>query len=791
MKCKMTWLLLLCGLTVALLFSGCSKKKAPDGAETSADAVETVEDALPSDTPATQPGGQEGETDLAKGDETELTTDGEMETQPIPVEPETAGDDAEPTTKPETDIPEDSEPDETICNHVIGPWQILAAPGCTLDGKLTQSCMLCNTVLAEAAVPATGHVEKILPRVEPTGEADGYTEGKQCSVCGEILVRQEVIPAISGSNHTALPLPATLPTCTQIGLTEGSYCGECGEILVKQEMIPALGHSMITVPAVTPTCTAAGLTVGIACEVCHTVLVEQTEIPALGHIEVVLPAVEPTADVDGWTEGKKCSTCGEVLLPQEVIPAKKHVPLPLAAVAPTCTQIGLTEGAYCTICNEIVLKQETIPALGHQETPVVGIPATCSTTGLTDGTVCSMCGEVVTGQEIIPVLPHTIVTVPAKAPTCTEGGHSEVIYCSVCFLSVVEIQTLDPLGHKEETISAVLPTYTTWGTTEGKRCAVCQVILVAPEPVPPLGDDTSSGNNPSKPGGDPSGDVGTGSEGGWDGTSASYFHGGAGTENNPYLIANGEQLAHLANLINSSSNGQYAEKFFRLAGDIDLGGREWTPIGDGAGENESSERSFRGHFDGNGYTISNFRITAYNGEFVGLFGYVDGGCVENLQINDFVIDVSAGSILCAGGLAGTVQNSRIAECSAEGSVRVVNTMNDAYLYVGGLVGEQKSGEIVSSCADCQVNAHSEQDCVGVWIGGLVACLKADSNGDGAVRDCHTSGRAYATASGNVSYVYAGSICGEISQGIVQNCSSDCFAGENGHFIVCINGKRAK
>ena len=44
-------------------------------------------------------------------------------------------------------------------------------------------------------VSAPGHTEEILPAKEPTATATGLTEGKKCSVCGEILVAQEVIPA--------------------------------------------------------------------------------------------------------------------------------------------------------------------------------------------------------------------------------------------------------------------------------------------------------------------------------------------------------------------------------------------------------------------------------------------------------------------------------------------------------------------------------------------------------------------------------------------------------------------
>ena len=76
------------------------------------------------------------------------------------------------------------------------------------------------------------------------------------------------------------------PTCTEPGKTRGSHCAVCGDVLEKQEDVPAKGHQPVTDAALAPQCMSTGLTEGSHCAVCFEVLAEQRVIPALGHTEV-------------------------------------------------------------------------------------------------------------------------------------------------------------------------------------------------------------------------------------------------------------------------------------------------------------------------------------------------------------------------------------------------------------------------------------------------------------------------------------------------------------------------
>ena len=78
--------------------------------------------------------------------------------------------------------------------HSFGAWTVTTEPTCTEKGIETRTCQCGETETRE--IDALGHTEEIIPAVEATCTETGLTEGKKCSVCGEILVAQEETPAL-------------------------------------------------------------------------------------------------------------------------------------------------------------------------------------------------------------------------------------------------------------------------------------------------------------------------------------------------------------------------------------------------------------------------------------------------------------------------------------------------------------------------------------------------------------------------------------------------------------------
>ena len=168
-------------------------------------------------------------------------------------------------------------------------------------------------------------------------------------------------------HHTEVVDAAVAPTCTESGLTEGTHCSVCGEVITAQKVIPPNGHKEVSDKGKAATCTEEGLTDGTHCSVCGQTITEPKVIPAAGHQEAVDQGKEATCTEDGLTEGKHCTVCGAVTVAQQVVPATgKHSYEQWVQIsAPTLEKTGLAE-RKCKSCGKT--EQKVLEKLQSPET---------------------------------------------------------------------------------------------------------------------------------------------------------------------------------------------------------------------------------------------------------------------------------------------------------------------------------------------------------------------------------------------------------------------------------------
>ena len=179
--------------------------------------------------------------------------------------------------------------------------------------------------------------------------------------------------------------------------------------------------------------------------------------------------------------------------------------------------------------------------------------------------------------------------------------------------------------------------------------------------------------------------------------------------NGSYTVYNADGLLNVAELV----NGGKTDINITLTADIDLTGKNWTPIG------TSFSNKYTGTFDGGGHTIKGLTVTT-NDQFVGLFGSIgNAGTVKNVMMEDVQITSNRSSGF-AGGVAG-YSDGTIENCSVSGSV-------SGTVYVGGVVGAQWEGSITGCSSSATVKGM-------VHVGGVVG----QTNGGATLTACYATG----------------------------------------------------
>ncbi len=232
--------------------------------------------------------------------------------------------------------------------------------------------------------------------------------------------------------------------------------------------------------------------------------------------------------------------------------------------------------------------------------------------------------------------------------------------------------------------------------------------------------------------------------------------------NGSYTVTSADGLMNIAELV----NGGKSDINITLDTDIDLTGKDWTPIG------TDYDNSYKGTFDGGGHTITGLTFTT-NDEYAGLFGWLNrAGTVKNVVMEGVQItsnQIYGGSI---GGVVGyswgTIEN-----CSVSGSV-------SGTVYVGGVVGAQIGGSITGCSSSATVKGTVDVGGVAGQTNSnatMTACYATGNvtleiapinnidvggavgfNGGSRILACYATGNVTSTGSSTVN-VYIGGFCG--------------------------------
>ncbi len=208
-------------------------------------------------------------------------------------------------------------------------------------------------------------------------------------------------------------------------------------------------------------------------------------------------------------------------------------------------------------------------------------------------------------------------------------------------------------------------------------------------------------------------------------------------------ISTAKELIDFARAINKLHNEQQRDLVATLAGDIDLTGVEWTPIG-------NEDIPFYGTFDGGGHSISGLHIDKREGVCCGLFG-VCAGTVENLTVTGSITCVAADVHSAVGGIVGDLAGGVVRNCAAD--LVIDSNRRSLGFFAGGIVGLLEKGGLVQNCRSSvrvdNVLANF------LYLGGVAGAVM-----DSRVERCTYTG-GITVLGGEIYYIDVGGIAGNV------------------------------
>ena len=331
---------------------------------------------------------------------------------------------------------------------------------CSVEACKHEISRTSKTIEKKAHTPAEAVKEN--EKASTCKVAGSYDSVVYCSVCKAKLSSETIaLPLIA---HTEVIDAAVDSTCTATGLTEGKHCSVCGEVIVAQTVIGVLGHAEVAHEGKAATCTAAGWKAYVTCSRCDYTTYEA--IAMLLHKDenndgycdyecgtemdetckhAGTPKQYITNIIDN-THSIKCLTCGVVFETEKCT-------YDTEIFAATCCEEGYTVYT-CVTCGYSFISDYVAadPEL-HSFKIWYDNDATCkeykTQVSHCDNPGCFETKTVTVLENGKPVFgAHSLVVVPGKNPTCTKDGYTSYSRCVVCE-TVTESEKLPAFGHKD------------------------------------------------------------------------------------------------------------------------------------------------------------------------------------------------------------------------------------------------------------------------------------------------------------------------------------------------------
>lgn len=408
---------------------------------------------------------------------------------------------------------------DSSCSHTNTTETTVDAT-CTEDGSVTVTCEECGAVLSAEVITAPGHTAVVDAAKEPTCVDTGLTEGSHCSVCDDVLVAQQTVPATGV--HTFVD--GTCSVCGEAepttGTAEYQLVTDVNEIVAGGQfvVVGTYGNDHYALPT-----TISGKMNGVAVTVTDNkvVFVENTTpvwtVESCGNgialyngssylkygsstnlassttpYEFTLTAVGDAFKVAStatntrgvvFRTGSNYNVFGGYALSNVSETSTEYVGIKfyklinicghknivdVAEVPATCTSVGYTAGKQCADCGAYTEGHTLIEMIPHSYNDGVQTTAPgCETTGVKTYT-CAVCGHSYT--EVIPAAGHIMGEGVVVDATCETAG-SKTYSCTVCGKETVE--TIPATGHSwSDWTQTTAPTCTEDGE-ESRTCGTC------------------------------------------------------------------------------------------------------------------------------------------------------------------------------------------------------------------------------------------------------------------------------------------------------------------------------